>query len=103
MKSLIDYEPFFSKYKSKDIVYPNAVARHFGITLKEAYNLCQSKIGNDLKLLYIIKCPVCSHTLSGRYYSVSSIDNECEYGCTNCDTEFTVNFDEDVIVYFEKI
>lgn len=25
----INVEPFFNLYKSKDIVYPNAIARHF--------------------------------------------------------------------------
>lgn len=42
MNNMTNYEPFFDLYKSKNIVYPNAVARHFGISLKESYVLCKS-------------------------------------------------------------
>ena len=45
------YESFFNQYKPKDIVYPNAIARHFDISLKEAYNLCQNRVGKDLRTL----------------------------------------------------
>lgn len=103
IKSLINYEPFFNQYKQKDIVYPNAIARHFGISSKEAYSLCKNRVGKDLRTLYMVKCPVCNQTLHGRYYSVASIDTEYEYGCTNCDTEFAVNTENDVVVYFEKM
>lgn len=103
IKSLINYEPFFNQYKPKNIVYPNTIARHFGISLKEAYNICQNRVGKDLRTLYMIKCPVCNQTLPGRYYSIVSIDTEYEYGCLNCNTEFVVNPENDVVVYFEKM
>ena len=102
MKNTTNYEPFFNRYKPRDIVYPNAIARHFGMTLKEAYTLCQNRVGKDLKPLYMIKCPVCNQTLPARYDSILNIDNEYEYGCTNCDTEFKVNYEDDVMTYFEK-
>ena len=101
MKNTTNYEPFFNRYKPRDIVYPNAIARHFGITLKEAYNLCQTRVDKDLKLLYMIKCPVCSQILHDRYYSIPSIDSE--YDCTNCDTEFNVNYEDNIMTYFEKL
>lgn len=102
MINLVNYEPFFNHYKTKDIVYPGAVARHFGVSLQDAYNICQNRVGKDLKVLYMVKCPVCGHTLPIRYYSIVSIDTEYEYGCINCDTEFIVNREKDVVVYFEK-
>ena len=103
IKSLINYEPFFNQYKPKDIVYPNAIARHFGISLKEAYNLCQNRVGKDLRTLYMVKCPVCGCALHGRYYSITSIDTEYEFGCNNCGTEFVVNPENDITVFFEKM
>ena len=103
IKSLINYEPFFNQYKPKDIVYPNAIARHFGISLKEAYNLCHNRVGKDLRTLYMVKCPVCGCTLHGRYYSITSIDTEYEFGCNNCGTEFVVNPENDITVFFEKM
>ena len=100
---LINYEPFFNRYKPKDIIYPGAVARHFSMTMKDAYELCQSRVGKDLRTLYMINCPVCNRTLPGRYYAIPSIDIDYEYGCTNCDCEFTINLEENVAVYFEKM
>ena len=100
IKDLINYEPFFKMYKHNDIVYPNAVARHFSISKKEANELCAAR--DDLFILYMIKCPVCNRTLPTRYYSLVSIDTDVELGCDNCCTEFLPNIEEDVMVYFEK-
>lgn len=63
MKKTKDYESFFAMYKSKDIVYPSAVARYFGINIKAAYEVCENRLNKDLRKLYMIKCPVCNCTL----------------------------------------
>lgn len=98
----LNYDEFFSKYKSKDIVYPNAVARYFGIFQKEAYEICKRR--QDLKPLYMISCPFCNHTLPMRYYSIVDIDidTDIEVGCTHCDYEFLPDTDRDIYVYYEK-
>ena len=82
-----NYESFFAMYKLKDIVYPSAVARYFGINIKAAYE---------------IKCPVCNCTLPDRFYSIVDIDRENEYRCNNCDTVFKINLNKDIYVYYEK-
>ena len=51
----------------------------------------------------MVKCPVCGCTLHGRYYSITSIDTEYEFGCNNCGTEFVVNPENDITVFFEKM
>lgn len=51
----------------------------------------------------MVKCPVCGCTLHGRYYSITSIDTEYEFGCNNCDTEFVVNPENNITVFFEKM
>lgn len=103
MKDLTNYEPFFKMYKTGNIVYPNAVARHFGISTNDAYRICEDmREKGIIKTMYMVSCPVCNHTLSTRYYAISSIDNTNEVGCCNCDTEFIPNIENDVMVYYEK-
>lgn len=97
-----NYESFFAMYKLKDIVYPSAVARYFGINIKAAYEVCENRLNKDLRKLYMIKCPVCNHALPDRFYSIVNIDRENEYGCNSCDTVFKINLNEDVNVYYEK-
>lgn len=97
-----NYESFFALYKAKDIVYPSAVARYFGIDIKAAYEICEDRIGKDLRKLYMIKCPVCNHALPDRFYSIVDIDRENEYVCNNCDTVFKNNLNKDIYVYYEK-
>lgn len=101
---LTDYEPFFKLYKSKNIVYPAAVARHFGLNVKQSYMVCEDmKTKGIIKSMYMIKCPVCGSQLPTRYYSVMHIDDTNEIGCCNCDTEFIPNIEHDVFVLYEKI
>lgn len=98
----INEDLFFNLYKSKDIIYPRAVARHFNINLQEACIMCHERVGKDLRELYMIQCLVCSHTLSERFYAIQNINTDFEYGCNNCDTEFIAN-EKNIIVNFEKI
>lgn len=104
MENSKDYESFFAMYKPKNIVYPRAVARYFGIDIKAAYEICEDRIGKDLRKLYMVKCPVCNHALPDRFYSILDIDRDRdnEYGCTYCDTVFKINPNEDIYVYYEK-
>lgn len=97
-----NYESFFALYKVKDIVYPSAVARYFGIDIKAAYEVCENRLNKDLRKVYIIKCPVCNRTLPDRFYSIVDIDRENEYRCNNCDTVFKINLNKDIYVYYEK-
>lgn len=98
-----DYESFFAMYKPKNIVYPNAVARYFGVDIKAAYKICEDRISKDLRKLYMVKCPVCNHTLPDRFHSIVDIDKENEYGCYNCGAVFNINPNEDIYVYYEKV
>lgn len=95
---------FLSQYKPGQIVYPRAVARCLNMTVKEAYKLCESKLEKDLKSIYMVRCPRCSHLLETRFYSIADIPEEI--GCHNCDHEFEINDDamsDNVIVLYEKI
>lgn len=92
---------FFSKYKSKDIIYPNAVAIYLDIPLKEAYEICKNR--QDLKPLYMILCPACNHILPIRYYSIADVDTDMETECNHCGYEFLPDIDKDIYVYYEKI
>lgn len=100
MENSKDYESFFALYKVKDIIYPSAVARYFGINIKAAYEVCENRLNKDLRKVYMIKCPVCNHTLPGRFYSIVDIDRENEYRCNSCDT--AINLNKDIYVYYEK-
>ena len=105
---------FIRLYKSKNIVYPQAVARHFGVSINKAYQMCDERTNNkfnscltdvcDLKRLYMIRCPKCGNiALSERYYSIVDIPKEEEVGCISCDFEFIPDIDSDVQVFYEKI
>lgn len=102
MENSKDYESFFAMYKPKNIVYPSALAGYFGIDIKAAYEICEDRIGKDLRKLYMVKCPVCNCTLPDRFYSIVDIDRENEYGCNSCDTIFKINLNKDIYVYYEK-
>lgn len=103
MQDLTNYEPFFKMYHKRDIVYPNAVARHFSISIKEAYEKCEEiKHKGIIKNLYMVRCPICNHSLPQRYYSIMRIDDTLEQGCTNCGNEFLPNLETDIFVYYEK-
>lgn len=99
-KKTKDYESFFAMYKPKNIIYPSVVARYFGINIKSAYEVCENRLNKDLRKVYMIKCPVCNHTLPGRFYSIVDIDRENEYRCNSCDT--AINLNKDIYVYYEK-
>ena len=49
MENTKNYESFFALYKVKDIVYPSAVARYFGINIKNAYEVCENRLNKDLR------------------------------------------------------
>ena len=97
----MEVNDFFLKYKSKDIIYPNAVAIYLDIPLKEAYEICKNR--QDLKPLYMILCPACNHILPIRYYSIVGVDTDMETECNHCGYEFLPDIDRDVYVYYEKI
>lgn len=96
---------FISLYKQKNIIYPRAIARHFGISLNEAYKKLEDyKAKNqDIVNLYMIKCPVCNRiAYNERFYSINAIDTDYEIGCNHCDCEFIPNIENDVMVLYEK-
>lgn len=91
---------FVGKYKSGDIIYPSAVARNCGITMKEAYQELENLVDKIISRVYQIRCPKCNHYMGMRYYSLSDIPED--YCCSNCDIEFDIDQGRDVIVLYEK-
>lgn len=96
-------ESFLNTYKSKDIIYPNQIAKQLNISVKETYNLCENNVGKELKKVYLVRCPVCGNMLeSYRYYAMGDIRRNIIYRCKNCGTEFKILL-EDITTCYEKL
>lgn len=92
---------YIDKCKSRDIVYPRAVARGCDATMKKAYKELETFVGQDIKRMCKIRCPKCCSYLNKRYYSLSDIPKD--FCCVDCGAEFFVDHENDVIVLYEKI
>lgn len=90
---------FVKQYKIGEIVYPSAVAINCDTTMKKAYQELETFVGQDIKRIYEVRCPKCG--CYERYYSLSDITKH--FWCVNCDVEFVVDHENDVIVLYEKI
>lgn len=95
---------FFNMYKTGNIVYASAVARHFSELRRDAYLRCDKRVGKDLKKLYLVVCPYC-HCLADnkRHEAIVDIQADEEINCCHCDSEFVLNAEEDVLVAYEKL
>lgn len=99
-------ESFIDKYKSKNIIYPDAVARYFNISLKKAYEELEKQKSSvkNIRNLYMIRCPACNNVANyERFYNSESIDTDNEIGCCHCDYEFLPDWENNITSLYEKI
>lgn len=97
-------ESFLSIYKSGNIIYPAAVARHLGISVADTYSILDDyeKMHNDIQKIYLLRCPKCGMFLAGRYKAIVDMYSESEVGCDHCDATFVPNPEKDGYVVYLK-
>lgn len=98
-----------TKYKTGDIVFPSAIGRMLGISVAEAYHVLEGCKNDALvKVLYMMRCPLCGTIFGHRLYSLNEVTEYIEncYGeiaCEHCDQYFVPKIDDDIVVYYEKM
>ena len=97
-------DKFINMYSSGQIIYPTAVQRYVGCNnadIKTLLNEHSEKV-HDIKAVYMLKCPICSHLTHGMYYDSNSLNTSIESACTECDSIF-IPKKEDYIKCYQKI
>ena len=97
-------DKFINMYSSGQIIYPTAVQRYVGCNNADTKTLLNehSEKVHDIKAVYILKCPICSHLTHGMYYDSNSLNTSIESACTECDSIF-IPKKEDYIKCYQKI
>lgn len=94
-------EKLLSMYKSGDIVFPRVVSNNIKINLEDTLKMLDER--DDLKKMYLVRCPYCNCIASmQRHYSLDEL-NETETGCNHCDSVFVVNAEHNIDTMYEKI
>lgn len=97
-------DKFINMYSSGQIIYPTAVQRYVGCNNADTKTLLNehSEKVHDIKAVYMLKCPICSHLTHGMYYDSNSLNTSIESACTECDSIF-IPKKEDYIKCYQKI
>lgn len=104
--SLISKDEYINGFKPRSIIYPNAVARYYGLEIKDVYEYLdnRAKTKQDIVPVIELHCPHCYHDLPHKYYNINELltTNLKNIVCPFCNEFFDVDINTNNCVYYEK-
>ena len=89
---------FMEQYHSKDWIYPDAIHRELGISIKEIYDIFEMCVDEGIVEQYLqIYCPICQRFTGNYYKTVLEIPEFVS--CVHCDTEIDNPLQHAIIIY----